>query len=159
MELIIDWGETFAETDTVSKDCEKYEELMERAARTVLEDEGISPDGVEISVTFVSDEEIRELNSEYRGIDKSTDVLSFPQFEDASDIPADGPVILGDVVISMDRVRAQADEFGHSEEREAVYLFTHSILHLLGYDHMEEGEKKEMRAAEERTMEKLGLTR
>ena len=133
--------------------------LMEKAASCVLEGEGIAPDDVEISVSFVSDEEIRGLNAEYRGVDSVTDVLSFPQFEDAGEIPASGPVILGDVVISLDKVRAQAEEFGHSEERETVYLFTHSILHLLGYDHMEVEEKIEMRAAEERTMEKIGLSR
>ncbi len=133
--------------------------LMEKAAAVILEDEGIPPEEAEISVTFVTDEEIRRLNAEYRGIDKATDVLSFPQYEDANEIPDEGPAILGDVVISLERARAQAEEYGHSEERETVYLFVHSILHLLGYDHMVEDEKKEMRAAEERTMEKIGLSR
>lgn len=166
MELIISGGEELNEGEqgigTLSAgelNGEELMRLMEKAALTILEDEGIRPDEAEISVTFVSDEEIRELNAAYRGIDRATDVLSFPQFDDANDIPDEGPAVLGDVVISLGRVKEQAAEFGHSEEREAVYLFVHSILHLLGYDHMEEDEKKEMRAAEERTMEKLGITR
>ena len=155
MELIIS-GEAL---QTGKLKAEELTELMEKAALIILEDEGIRPDEAEISVTFVDDEEIRTLNRDFRGIDRATDVLSFPQFEDANDIPDEGPAVLGDVVISLERAKAQAAEFGHSEEREAVYLFVHSILHLLGYDHMEEGEKAEMRAAEERTMKKLGLTR
>ena len=138
---------------------EDMTELMEEAAALILEDEGVRADEAEISVTFVTDEEIRELNAQFRGIDRATDVLSFPQFEDVQDIPDEGPAVLGDVVISLERARAQAEEFGHSEKRETIYLFVHSILHLLGYDHMEEDEKKEMRAAEEKTMEKLGLAR
>ena len=150
MELILS-GDVMPEEDMT--------ELMEEAAALILEDEGVRADEAEISVTFVTDEEIRELNAQFRGIDRATDVLSFPQFEDIQDIPDEGPAVLGDVVISLERARAQAEEFGHSEKRETIYLFVHSILHLLGYDHMEEDEKKEMRAAEEKTMEKLGLVR
>ena len=150
MELILS-GDVMPEEDMT--------ELMEEAAALILEDEGVRADEAEISVTFVTDEEIRELNAQFRGIDRATDVLSFPQFEDVQDIPDEGPAVLGDVVISLERARAQAEEFGHSEKRETIYLFVHSILHLLGYDHMEEDEKKEMRAAEEKTMEKLGLMR
>ncbi len=150
MELILS-GDVMPEEDMT--------ELMEEAAAIILEDEGVRADEAEISVTFVTDEEIRELNAQFRGIDRATDVLSFPQFEDVQDIPDEGPAVLGDVVISLERARAQAEEFGHSEKRETIYLFVHSILHLLGYDHMEEDEKKEMRAAEEKTMEKLGLAR
>ena len=150
MELILS-GDVMPEEDMT--------ELMEEAAALILEDEGVRADEAEISVTFVTDEEIRELNAQFRGIDRATDVLSFPQFEDVQDIPDEGPAVLGDVVISLERARAQAEEFGHSEKRETIYLFVHSILHLLGYDHMEEDEKKEMRAAEEKTMEKLGAAR
>ena len=150
MELILS-GDVMPEEDMT--------ELMEEAAALILEDEGVRADEAEISVTFVTDEEIRELNAQFRGIDRATDVLSFPQFEDVQDIPDEGPAVLGDVVISLERARAQAEEFGHSEKRETIYLFVHSILHLLGYDHMEEDEKKEMRAAEAKTMEKLGRAR
>ena len=133
MELILS-GDVMPEEDMT--------ELMEEAAAIILEDEGVRADEAEISVTFVTDEEIRELNAQFRGIDRATDVLSFPQFEDVQDIPDEGPAVLGDVVISLERARAQAEEFGHSEKRETIYLFVHSILHLLGYDHMEEDEKK-----------------
>ena len=132
---------------------------MEAAAKYCLELEGIDEERTEISVTFVEAEEIRELNRDYRDNDKVTDVLSFPQFDDLNDIPDFGEICLGDVVICKDRAEEQAEEFGHSFEREIIYLFTHSILHLLGYDHMEEGEKKEMRAREEEVMTHLGIER
>ena len=121
MELILS-GDVMPEEDMT--------ELMEEAAALILEDEGVRADEAEISVTFVTDEEIRELNAQFRGIDRATDVLSFPQFEDVQDIPDEGPAVLGDVVISLERARAQAEEFGHSEKRETIYLFVHSILHL-----------------------------
>ena len=132
---------------------------MEAAAKYCLELEGIDEERTEISVTFVEAEEIRELNRDYRDNDKVTDVLSFPQFDDLNDIPDFGEICLGDVVICKDREEEQAEEFGHSFEREIIYLFTHSILHLLGYDHMEEEEKKEMRAREEEVMTHLGIGR
>ena len=121
--------------------------------------EGIDEERTEISVTFVEAEEIRELNRDYRDNDKVTDVLSFPQFDDLNDIPDFGEICLGDVVICKERAQEQAEEFGHSFEREIIYLFTHSILHLLGYDHMEEEEKQEMRAREEEVMTHLGIGR
>ncbi|MBR3785044.1 MAG: rRNA maturation RNase YbeY [Firmicutes bacterium] len=132
---------------------------MEAAAKYCLKLEGIDEERTEISVTFVEAEEIRELNRDYRDNDKVTDVLSFPQFDDLNDIPDFGEICLGDVVICKDRAEEQAEEFGHSFEREIIYLFTHSILHLLGYDHMEEDEKKEMRAREEEVMTHLGIGR
>lgn len=132
---------------------------MEAAAKYCLELEGIDEKRTEISVTFVDGEEIRELNRDYRNTDKVTDVLSFPQFDDLNDIPEFGEICLGDVVICKERAEEQAEEFGHSFEREIIYLFTHSILHLLGYDHMEEEEKQEMRAREEVVMTHLGITR
>ena len=132
---------------------------MEKAAKYCLELEGIDEERTEISVTFVEAEEIRELNRDYRDNDKVTDVLSFPQFDDLNDIPDFGEICLGDVVICKQRAQEQAEEFGHSFEREIIYLFTHSILHLLGYDHMEEEEKQEMRAREEEIMTHLGIGR
>lgn len=132
---------------------------MEASARYCLELEGIDEERTEISVTFVSAEEIRQLNRDYRDNDKVTDVLSFPQFDDLNDIPDFGEICLGDVVICKERAEEQAEEFGHSFEREIIYLFTHSILHLLGYDHMEEEEKQEMRAREEEVMAHLGIGR
>ena len=122
---------------------------------------------VEISLSFVSLDEIHELNREYRGVDRPTDVLSFPMFDDQDELEAvcgesvaEGQAVpLGDVVICMDKIIEQAEEFGHSRERETVYLFTHSVLHLLGYDHETEEEKKEMRKREEEIMDLIGLSR
>ena len=128
---------------------------------------GGDPEGVEISLSFVTAEEIHELNRQYRGVDSVTDVLSFPLLEDLNELydteegssEEDEPVALGDVVICLEQAEEQAEEFGHSREREIVYLFTHSVLHLLGYDHMEEEEKQEMRSREEEVMTELGLSR
>ena len=138
---------------------EEILKTMEAAANYCLELEGIDEARTEISVTFVEAEEIRQLNRDYRENDKVTDVLSFPQFDDLNDIPDFGEICLGDVVICKERAAEQAEEFGHSFEREIIYLFTHSILHLLGYDHMEEEEKQEMRAREEEVMTHLGIGR
>lgn len=132
---------------------------MKKAAEYCLDLEQVDQERTEISVTFVEGEEIRNLNREYRDTDKVTDVLSFPQFDDLNEIPEFGEICLGDVVICKDRALEQAEEFGHSFEREIIYLFTHSILHLLGYDHMEEDEKKEMRQREEEVIAHLGILR
>ena len=140
---------------TMEKAAEKAVELEIADGYTALE-----PDRIEVSVTFVSMEEIHELNLQYREVDSPTDVLSFPQFWDLEDdIPEVGPIELGDVIICKDKAEEQAKEFGHSFEREIIYLFTHSILHLLGYDHMEEDEKAVMRAREEEIMDYLGIPR
>lgn len=133
--------------------------LMEESARLCLEKEGIPEENCEFSVSFVDREEIKKLNSTYRGVDKVTDVLSFPQFEDFNELLEDQIICLGDIVICEDRAKEQAEEFGHSYEREIIYLFTHSILHLLGYDHMDEEEKTEMRQREEDVMTELKLKR
>ena len=142
------------------------EELLKKmteAAEYVIGTENLQKldkERCQLSVTFVGLEEIHELNREYRGVDRPTDVLSFPQFEDISEeLPEVGEICLGDVVICEEKAREQATEYGHSFERELVYLFTHSVLHLLGYDHMEEAEKQEMRAREEEIMRHIGLSR
>ncbi len=138
---------------------ENLSDLMEKAAAATLAREGVPTEDVEISITFVDDEEIRELNAQYRDIDKVTDVLSFPQFESTDDLPEEGEIILGDVVLNVEQAKRQTEEYGHSEDREIIYLFVHSLLHLLGYDHMEEDERAEMRGAEEEIMNELGLPR
>ena len=142
------------------------EELLQKmteAAEYAVESENmhnLDKQRCEISVTFVDLDEIHELNKQYRGVDKPTDVLSFPQFDDLEEeIPEVCEICLGDVVICEQKAREQAEEVGHSFERELVYLFTHSVLHLLGYDHMEEDEKKAMRAREEEIMKQIGLMR
>ena len=132
---------------------------LEKAAVLCVEKEGLPADNAEISLTFVSKEEIRELNNQYRGIDNHTDVLSFPLIEDFDFIDEDEEYMLGDVVICLEKAREQAEEYGHSERREIVYLFVHSVCHLLGFDHMEEDEKKEMRQREEEVMTLLDLDR
>ncbi len=132
---------------------------LEEAARAVLRLEGIPFEEAEISVTFVSAEEIREINRDYRGVDSVTDVLSFPQFESPEEIPAEGHALLGDIVICLERIASQAEEYGHTPERELLYLFVHSLCHLLGYDHIDEEERRAMRAAEEAVMDELGLRR
>lgn len=138
---------------------EKVTDYMQAAAGLVLEREGVLNPLAEISVIFTDSQEIREINRDHRDIDKVTDVLSFPQFESPEEIPKAGPYALGDVVICTQQAQAQAEEYGHSCEREMVYLFVHSMFHLMGYDHMEADEKKEMRAGEEDIMEKLDLGR
>lgn len=142
---------------------EELLETMKKAASLCVKKEGLDEDSCEVSVSFVSGDEIHTLNREYRGVDRVTDVLSFPQYEGADEIQdvidMIGTCELGDVVICRDRARQQAEEFGHSFERELIYLFVHSILHLLGYDHMQEEEKKVMRAREEEIMDELGIPR
>lgn len=135
--------------------------LIRRACNAVLKLENFeSP--AEISVTFVNDEEIRRLNNEYRNIDAATDVLSFPLGKDGKyDInPETGLKMLGDVVISVPHAVSQADEYGHSLQREMAYLTVHSVLHLLGYDHVNGGiESVKMREKEETVLTQLGLPR
>ncbi len=145
--------------DNEQEACNELLALMEESARLCLTKEGIPEENCEFSVSFVSREEIKELNKTYRAVDKVTDVLSFPQFEDFSELPKEQIICLGDIVICEDRAKEQAEEFGHSYEREIVYLFTHSVLHLLGYDHMNEKEKAKMREREEEVMTELKLER
>ena len=152
-----------------------WADKLREAAEICLANEGITKYS-EISVSFVSEEEIRKLNREYRENDSVTDVLSFPMFEAGElaamsarvaserealgDTGEDGFYMpLGDVVICEEQARKQAEEYGHSYEREVVYLFVHSDLHLLGYDHMNEEEKSVMRAQEEIVMREMNLTR
>ena len=134
-------------------------EKLNQAASALFEAEGVDMERAEISLTLVSLEEIRELNRDYRDVDRETDVLSFPQYEGVEEMPEEGELCLGDVVICIDKVKSQAEEFGNSFEREFVYLFVHSLLHLLGYDHMEDNEKTVMRAKEEATMKEINLLR
>ena len=153
---------------------DEIKELMQRAAvRAIglefgpqLSSAGISAEeaDAEVSVTVVSGDEIRELNYEYRGKDSVTDVLSFPQFDDFDELTEDlieneYTTLIGDVVLCYDRAVTQAEEYGTGITRELVYLFVHSILHLLGYDHEIPEDRKVMRAREEEIMESIGVTR
>ena len=134
-------------------------EKMQEAGDFLMGEEGIDTDRAEISLTLVEPEEIKSLNAEYRNVDSVTDVLSFPQFEDKEQMPSEGELCLGDVVICVERAQQQAEEYGHSFEREMVYLLVHSLLHLLGYDHMDDDEKAIMREKEEHVMEHVDLRR
>lgn len=133
--------------------------LINSACNAVLKIEDFVNDA-EINVMLVDDNEIKTLNSQFRNIDRSTDVLSFPLGENGEyDInPENDCAMLGDVVISVEHAVKQAEEFGHSIEREIAYLTVHSVLHLLGYDHIDEAEEKKiMRKKEEQALKLLGL--
>lgn len=143
------------------------EEQIEAAILAALDAEGVDMP-CEVDVLVTDDEGIRQVNRDMREVDAPTDVLSFPMFdltpgdkpsaEDAD--PATGLVPLGDMCISLERARAQGEEYGHGLKRELSYLAVHSVLHLLGYDHLDEGPMKtQMRGREEAVMERLGLGR
>lgn len=146
--------------------------LMQRCADAAQEAEGVKLP-LAVFVEIVDDEEIRAINRAQRGKDAATDVLSFPTVnyprgKTAGECegllrreydPELGACALGDIVISMDHVRMQAHEYGHSERRESGYLLTHGLFHLMGYDHMTDEEKPVMRAMEERALASIGLTR
>lgn len=139
---------------------EKMIALLKSAAVSVLKNENLSGK-FEISLTFCSEEEIKQLNSAHRGINKVTDVLSFPMGE-GGEYPenlSSGALILGDIVICAKRAVEQAKEYGHSIEREFAFLCAHSVLHLLGYDHMEENEAKQMEALQEKALEDINIRR
>ncbi len=148
-------------------------EVIESVLEYALKEEEVRID-TEISLIYVDNDEIRNINSDTRGIDKETDVLSFPQldyeegkvFKDCyvnyTFMPYDldeGKLVLGDIVLSLQRAREQSIEFDHSIKREVCYLCVHSLLHLLGYDHMEDVDKKVMRKREEEILNKFEITR
>ena len=146
---------------------ERAKALIRRTIRTALALEGVDFP-CEIDVCVTNDAGIHEINRDMRSVDAPMDVLSFPAFDlspgelpDPDDAdPGTGLIPLGDMVLSYERVAAQAKEYGHSRSRELAYLVTHSVLHLLGFDHMDEGpEKAMMRLHEERIMAALALTR
>ena len=134
--------------------------LIENVISEALKYEGVS-DNTEISVTIVDNEEIRKINNKFRNIDRATDVLSFPLIDfDNEDLPNDGSKIyLGDIIISIERAKEQANEYGHSLDRDVGFLTAHSMLHLLGYDHMVPEEEKVMFAKQEEILSNLGLKR
>lgn len=148
-----------------------YEEIIREVAEASLDFENC-PYEAEVNVLLTDNEAIQELNREYRGIDRPTDVLSFPMLEYGS--PADfteleeeadcfnpdtGELMLGDIVISVEKVREQAAAYGHSEKRELAFLVAHSMLHLMGYDHMDEQERICMEERQSRILEQLNIRR
>ena len=148
------------------------EDTARLVCQAVLEGEGC-PYEAQVSIVLTDGRGIREMNREYRGIDRETDVLSFPNvdFEEEGvfDIdedreadcfdPETGELVLGDIMISVDKVYGQAEEYGHSLRREFAFLVAHSMLHLCGYDHMEEDERLRMERRQEEILTGLGITR
>lgn len=149
-----------------------YEELAKEVIEACMEAEDF-PYEAEVNLTLVDDAAIQEINASYRQIDRATDVLSFPlleydapgDFSKVEDLMGDninpdtGEVMLGDIVISVDHVREQAKEYGHSEKREYAFLIVHSMLHLFGYDHMEPEEAEEMQEHQRKILDYLKITR
>lgn len=162
----------YAENETEVSFPFDVEEIIGKVAETVLDTEGCEYE-TQINVLITDNEGIRNYNREYRDIDKETDVLSFPNitFEAESDFsmveeqeadcfdPESGELILGDIILSTDRIYEQAQNYGHSVLREFAFLVAHSMLHLCGYDHMEEQEAKRMEEKQEAVLQKLGITR
>ncbi|MFR1833144.1 MAG: rRNA maturation RNase YbeY [Lachnospiraceae bacterium] len=164
-------------TITIEYETEKqlgidYERIIREIIEESLEYEGC-PYEAEISVLITDNEEIRSINREYRQIDRPTDVLSFPmlEYETPSDFseaeeefcdcfnPESGELMLGDIILSADKIEEQAETYGHSKERELAFLIAHSMLHLFGYDHMEEEERLVMEQKQEEILQQKGYKR
>lgn len=149
----------------VEKEQEDWEAIVKKVLDKCFEEEGLLDSKLIMTITFTTPEEIRKINKKYRKIDKATDVLSFPMFEKdeldekikSGDFPYED--VLGDVIISIEKVREQAEEYGHSFERELSYMLVHGFYHLMGYDHIEEEDKKIMRPKEEKILNELKITR
>lgn len=144
---------------------EIYEEIIDKVVKKCFEIEGLLQSKLYVSITLTTPQNIQKLNKEYRNIDKETDVLSFPMFEKKE---IDEKIkkqdfqnydILGDMVISIQKVEEQAKEYGHSFERELAYMVVHSFYHLMGYDHIKEEDKLKMRPKEEHVLNKLDISR
>ena len=143
----------------------EYEETIKKVLNQCYKEENLEDSKLVITITLTTPENIQEINKEYRNVDRATDVLSFPMFE------RDEPEkkiqnkdflhedILGDIIISIEKVKEQAKEYGHSFERELSYMVVHGFYHLMGYDHMNDIEKAEMREKEDNILNKLNITR
>ena len=140
----------------------EFEKLFNDVVKESLRYEEFDPE-CEVSLSIVSNDEIQEINKQFREIDAPTDVLSFPllTFEDGeqADVNENNEIMLGDIIISIDKAKAQAEEYGHGLRRELAFLTAHSMLHLMGYDHMEEEEQKEMFKKQDDILNNLGITR
>ncbi len=154
--------------EIIYKDIEessKYEPIIKKVLEKCFKEEKIEDSKLIITITLTNPQNIQEINKEFRNIDKATDVLSFPMFEkeeleekiEMQDFEHED--MLGDIVISIDKVEEQAREYEHSFERELSYMIVHGFYHLMGYDHIEECDKKIMRPKEEKILQELKITR
>ena len=143
----------------------EYEKIIKKVVEQCFKEEGLLDSKLYISITLTNPENIRKINNEFRNIDRETDVLSFPMFEKQEldemiknkDFKHED--VLGDIVISIKRVEEQAEEYGHSFEREFSYMLVHGFYHLMGYDHIKEEDKQVMRPKEENVLNKLNIKR
>ena len=154
--------------EIVYKDIEEnkeYEEVIKKVIEQCYKEENLENSKLFITITLTNPENIQKINKEYRNIDKPTDVLSFPMFEKKeldkkiADNDFEYEDILGDIIISIERVKEQAEEYGHSFERELSYMVVHGFYHLMGYDHIKEEDKNIMRPKEEKILKTLNIER
>ena len=144
---------------------EKYEKIVKKVLEQCFKEEDMLDSKLYITITFTTPQNIKEINKQYRNIDKATDVLSFPMFEkDELEIKIQNKDyvcedVLGDIIISIEKVQEQAEEYGHSFERELSYMIVHGFYHLMGYDHIKEEDKKVMRPKEEKVLNDLKIKR
>lgn len=144
---------------------QQAEDTIKKVAQKCFEEEGLTNSNLIMTITLTTSEEIRKINFKYRNIDKETDVLSFPMFQkeelkakiENKDFAFED--VLGDIIISIEKVKEQAKEYEHSFERELSYMIVHGFYHLMGYDHIEEEDKKLMRPKEEKILDDLEITR
>ena len=143
----------------------EYEDIIKKVVEQCFKEEHLENSKLYISITLTNPENIHKINKEYRNVDKETDVLSFPMFEKneidkkIKNQDFEHEDVLGDIVISIEKVKGQAEEYGHSFEREFAYMIVHGFYHLMGYDHIKEEDKAIMRPKEEKVLNKLGITR
>ena len=143
----------------------EYENTINKVVQECFKEEKLEKSKLIITITLTNNENIQKINKEYRNIDRATDVLSFPMFErnelaekiEKNKFPCED--VLGELIISIEKVEEQAKEYGHSFERELAYMIVHGFYHLMGYDHMEDNEKKEMREKEDVILKRLNITR
>ena len=139
---------------------EMYSELTEKVLKKCFETENLLDKNIYVSIIYTTPVDIQAYNKEYRNIDKATDVLSFPMFEkeEVEKLKQEKSIVtevLGDIIVNLSQVKMQADEYGHSFERELAYMLVHGFYHLMGYDHIKEEDKKEMREKEEAILKNL----
>ncbi len=143
----------------------EYEETIKKVIEKCFKEEKIENSKLIITITLTNPETIKKINKQYRNVDSQTDVLSFPMFEKEElenkikNKQYNHEDVLGDIIISIERVKKQAKEYGHSFERELSYMVVHGFYHLMGYDHIKEEDKKQMRKKEDKILEELGITR